>query len=55
MEVQAVDIHDVSCIFESLLDIAILENTIPNAVGAGFIVQKAFIFEGLLRINHRVE
>ena len=55
MEVHAVDVDDVGGFLESLVDVAVFEDSIPDTIGAGFVVQQALVFQGLLGVDHRIE
>ena len=36
-------------------NISVFENAIPDPVGAGFFMEQAFVFQGLLSVNHGIE
>ena len=55
MEVHAVDGDDVGRVLESLGDVAVFEDPVPDLIGAGFVVQQALVFQGLFGINHGIE
>ena len=55
MEMQAVDVDDVSGFAESFVDISVFENSIPDTIRAGFVVQNALVSQGGFRIHHRIE
>src|SRR6266481_6553051 len=51
MEVQAVDVDDVSRVLEGALNVAVLPHSVPNSVRAGFFVEDAAVGEGLLSFD----
>ena len=57
MEVHAVNVDNVGRFPEGLADVSVFENAIPDFVGAGFLVQNAFILQRLfavVRCQHEV-
>jgi hypothetical protein len=55
MEMHAIDVDDVGGLAESLVDIPIFEDSIPDTIGARFVVQNALVGQGCFRIDHRIE
>src|SRR5580704_14250963 len=55
MEVHAVDIDYAGRFFEGLVDVAVFENTVPDFVGAGVVMQDALVFQGFFRIDYWIE
>src|SRR5436309_6390133 len=54
VEVQAIDVDDVSSVFEGAINVAVFEDAVPNAVGSGLFVQQALILQRLFTIDERV-
>src|SRR6266446_7536998 len=55
MEVQAVDVDDVSSFFEGALNVAVFPHSIPNSVRPGLFVEDAVVGKGLFRFDDRFE
>jgi len=55
MEMETINLDDVGGILECPLHVSVLKNTIPHPIGAGFLVQKALILQGLFGVYDRMK